>query len=266
MAQHADADAQSLSRDPLTQPIADLRRTQADELFAEITRVCGVDETGTPPTSCQVDRTAPDSEPVAGATTIDEAAQSLVLTLVTRASSLPDDSLDLVTAHAIDLLAAVDKDMANTNPDFDEKLCEAEESSAADDKAKPIDEVDVEAARKLLDDEYAALYGLDLASAYADDPLQYRIDTLRDGHEDRISCLTTTLNNAGSPTPAQAPGYEFDSGEEPTSTPTASAFVSAMESSLIASWRSAAADATSSRWRHNAIELAANAQRLASLN
>lgn len=237
LARQAEADAGTLKGDA-----AGMREFHARQLFDEITRLCGTDSTGLPPSSCEVER-GPGDE--AGANDPAAAAAALTESLVSTSGKLPDESVPLVVAQAIDLAASLPQgsDLGFPVP------------------AEPIaDEALKETAAAMIKEEYAVQFGLDLASAYADDNLQARIDNLRPLHDARIDALREAFPDL----PQRAPGYEVDGGG-PTTTAEAAAFVGDMESNLIDRWRAAASDAftedTPAQWRELIIALAAHAQR-----
>ncbi|WIM66837.1 DUF4439 domain-containing protein [Corynebacterium breve] len=228
-AQQADADAESLVDDPAAR---ELRATQAKELYRDITRLCGVDESGQAPSSCEVDT----PNELDGGTDTPRASAHVMDMVVEKLHVLPDDSVDLVTAQAIDFAA----------------LAEV----ALPDGTTIADETDATAAREMLSQEYAAQYGLGLASAYADDALQERLDVLEDAHQQRIDVLVDSLDEA----PPAATGYEFAGMEPPTTTEAAAEFVEKLEGELVISWRTMPADAKSAEWLDISFALAAHAQ------
>lgn len=211
----------------------DLRAFHAEQLKEEARRLCGTDETGTLPSTCDVGYGDTDL-PASGD------AAALVASTAEAVDKLPDDSVDLVVAQAIDAAAAADLPL---------------------DIAGPIDdEAALEAAKQLASAEYAVDYGLDIASAYGDNQLQGRIDRLRPLHDARLSALHDAFP-AGA-LPAREAGYEIPGGA-PTSPAEAAAFVDKLERDLVERWRTAAAGATTVDWRTTAIILAGHAQRAA---
>ncbi|MDN8593731.1 MULTISPECIES: DUF4439 domain-containing protein [unclassified Corynebacterium] len=211
----------------------ELRIFHAKQLQDEAQRLCGTDDNGETPSTCQVEYDG--THLPVGAD-----AAALVEQTVESTGKVPDESVDLVVAQAIDAAAAADLPL---------------------DIASPIDdEAALEAAKQLASAEYAVDYGLDIATAYADDQLQGRIDTLRTLHDARLSALHDAFP-AGS-LPVREAGYEVHGGA-PTNPAEAAAFVDKLESDLVERWRNAAADATSTDWRGAAIILAGHAQRAA---
>lgn len=214
----------------------ELRAFHADQLKNEARRLCGTDASGAPPSTCNVDYEDTDLPPSG-----DTAA--LVVQTAKAAGKVPEDSVDLVVAQAIDAVAASDEPLALLNTDG------------------PIDDTDaLEAAKLLANAEYAVDYGLDIATAYGDEQLQARIDKLRTLHDARLSSLHDAFPTDAMP--AREAGYEIPGGA-PTNPAEAAAFVDKLESDLVERWRTAAADATSVDWRTAAIILAGHAQRAA---
>ncbi|WP_143063377.1 hypothetical protein [Corynebacterium cystitidis] len=233
LAHQADADAASLS-EPSAQA---LREKQARELYAEISRVCGVDSDGRPPASCEVKQ----ANEATGAANLADAGEAMARFTADEAQQLPDGSIDLVVAQVVDTLAASDF----TLPGAPEVL---------------TDEQDARAALEMAQREYAFRYGLGLASAYADDALQERIDALQDASQERLGLLATVVPEQLHD-PAVAAGYEFQGIEPPTTTEAASALVDSLVHSVVGQWRVTAADANTGTWLYTSAHLAAHAQR-----
>lgn len=214
----------------------ELRAFHADQLKEEARRLCGTDETGTLPSTCDVgygDTDLPASGDIA----------ELVARTAKAADKVPGDSVDLVVAQAIDAVAATEEPLALLSTDA------------------PIEDTDaLEAAQQLAKAEYAVNYGLDIASAYGDNQLQGRIDRLRPLHDARLSSLHDAF--PADALPAREAGYEIPGGA-PTNPAEAAAFVDKLENDLVERWRATAADATSVDWRTAAIILAGHAQRAA---
>ncbi|MDK8797282.1 DUF4439 domain-containing protein [Corynebacterium sp. MSK044] len=215
----------------------ELRATHADQLQEEARRLCGTSEHGDVPTSCNV--TYGDTDLPASGT-----AEDLVTRTATAADKVPAESRDLVIAQAIDAAAA-------------EKL-------PIDGFKPPIEGLEpLNAAKELVSAEYAVEFGLDIASAYADEQLHSRINDLRLLHDARVATLHHTFPTAE--LPAREAGYEIPDGA-PTNPAEATAFVDALENNLVEHWRAAAANADSPEWRELAILLAGHAQSAASQN
>ncbi|WP_288831215.1 DUF4439 domain-containing protein [uncultured Corynebacterium sp.] len=232
LARQAEADSLSLH----DAPAAELRSRQAAQLYDEITRLCGTDAAGAPPATCEVERGPGEA---AGAPDVGALTGSAAEGAARALSSLPDESVDLVVAQAVDATAL---QPVNLPP------------------VTVADTADLEAAREMLRREFAVEYALGLASSYADADLSARIDALGEAAEQRRDYLTGLLAASGE-IPVPAPGYEFSGRPEPADSEQAAALVDEMEECLVAEWRATAAGASTAPWMTAAIALAAQAQR-----
>lgn len=214
-----------------------LRAAHADQLQEEARRLCGINDRGEVPTSCNV--TYGDTDlPASGN------AQDLVAHTAQVATKVPSDSRDLVIAQAIDAAATAELPI--------------------DGFKSPIEGLEpLNAAKELLSAEYAVEFGLDIASAYADTQLHSRINDLRLLHDARVATLHHAFPTGDLPT--REAGYEIPEGA-PTNPAEATAFVHALENNLVEHWRAAAANADSPEWRELAILLAGHAQSAANQN
>lgn len=226
----------------------EMRKFHSEQLKDEALRLCGTDETGATPSTCDVgygDTDLPASESV----------NELVGRTVAAARKVPDESVDLVVAQAIDALALAPVSLAPA-PIAGE---------GAGDGAGLSDDADIAAAHDMLARENALYYGLGLALAYADEGLRSRIGTLREASHERVNLLVELIPaGEGASTEALAPaaGYTFAEGyAEPTSPESAAQLVETMHNDLVTQWRRTAADANSPAWLSEAIALAAHAQR-----
>lgn len=225
--------------------LADLRASQADALLAEIQRLCGINESGTVPVSCEVD--APEA-PESGNTETGgpgEIINAALLDNVLATGEAPEESRDLLTAQAIDLAAA----------DGDTSLPDTPILSS---------EIDLAAARGLLEQELATEYGLGVALAFADADTRTLIDALLTAHRERILALQLLLQDSGE-VPEPQPGYEFDALPEPVDAASARAFANTIAADTLLHWQAAAAVAESANWRSFAVEAAAHAAATPSL-
>lgn len=217
---------------------AELRKFQSEQLQDEALRLCGTDETGQTPQSCNVGY---------GDTDLPAAADGAALLehTVTAADKVPDDSVDLVVAQAIDALALTP--------------VEIEVEAAA-----PLDnDSATQSAADLLARENALYYGLGIALAHADGDLRARIKALREASHERTAVLTRLLDGADDQALVPAAGYAFADGyTEPETPDQAAELVETMQGDLVKQWRYAAAHAESKQWREAAILLAAHAQRV----
>lgn len=156
------------------QATADGRSAHADALYAEIERLCGVDEQGEVPTSCEVEHTAGQLRPSPAPLGAYLEAQ------------VPEESVDLVTSQAIELASLDSSELPAT---------------------VVTDPEDQELVRKVLRQEHAAVYGLEASRAFASDPEW--VDTLVEKHEQRVSVLSEAVPDA----PVAAAGYTFGGAE-----------------------------------------------------
>lgn len=220
-------------------PWREMRLFHAGQLRDEARRLCGTDEQGEPPSTCDVD--FDDSDLPAPSD-----SDKLIQRTVSAAEKVPDESVDLVVAQAIDVLALDQVDLDRIEGPL-------------------ADATDAQTARDLLAREHATRFALDVAQAYAGLELRLRIDTLRNSSEERTEALRRLLASSDDSVDhaiVPAPGYEFaNESDAPTSADEAARLVDKLEGDLITQWRFAAAHAESARWRDAAIRLAAHAQR-----
>ena len=120
---------------------AGIRSSQADALYAEITRLCGTDDAGNPPRSCEVERPTKANRAADSSEVMENAASATTA----AADEVTVESRILVTEQAIALNAWLPGD-APAIPE----LSQPEQKSAAD----------------LLAWEYEQVYALDFARAY----------------------------------------------------------------------------------------------------
>lgn len=143
---------------------ADGRTGHADELAAEITRLCGTHADGTVPESCSY-------------TPGEATAADAFTATVDAVDEVPDDSRDLIARQAVQLAG-------------DAELPAVELSTEA-----------AEQARTLLRAEYAAVSGLGTARAFL--PAE-QVDPLIDAAEHRIDLLREVLSPTGDVPVAEA--------------------------------------------------------------
>lgn len=155
--------------DPQLVELADLahaegRTGQADELTAEIARLCGTHADGSVPESCAYSPGEPPAEDAFAATAdaVDE---------------VPDDSRDLLARQAVQLAGDADLPAVELSPEAAEQ------------------------ARALLRAEFAASYGLSAARAFS--PAD-EVDPLIDAADDRIDLLREVLSPTGDVPVAEA--------------------------------------------------------------
>ncbi|AWB85091.1 hypothetical protein C3E79_06820 [Corynebacterium liangguodongii] len=233
LARQASADELSLGGTPASE----LRKAQADQLAGEALRLCGTSPSGETPSTCNV--SYGDTDLPRGAASESELIARLRADTVAAAARVPESSVDLVVAQAVDTVALEPVRLAP--PSLDR-----------------APEADVEATREALRGEYALEYGLGLATAWADDSLRQRIDALRKAADERREALVSALAPTGE-VPAPAPGYETSAA--PSDAASAAAFVEQLRAAQVARLRRLAAEAQGEAWRDAAIGLAAHAQR-----
>ena len=250
LAQSASADAAALQE--LDADAAALRSQQADELYAEIDRLCGRNEDGQAPRSCAVDRDVPARE-IPG-----EDAAHAVHAVLDDATVATEDQLNhvssesraLVTAQAIALEAWTGDDVA---------------------EAPELTKPEIDQAADLLEWEYEQVYGLDFARSYAAPDQEADIDERLDVHERRILQLQKRLEEQG-PVPQPAAAYSPTAGELPVDADSAKTFVDALAHNDTLKWTDAAAQAAgtagsdsdaeaTNAWRRWLIEVAAQSHR-----
>lgn len=213
---------------------AELRSFHSAQLVDEALRLCGTDTAGETPSSCNVEL---------GETDLPAAdAGALLERTVAAADKVPEESVDLVVAQAVDAVALSPVDLDRI------------EGPLADDTASAAD---------LLARENAFYYGLGIALAHADGDLRARISALREASHERTAALTRLLDGADGQALVPAAGYSFADGyTEPETADQAAELVKTMQGDLVKQWRYAAAHAESKQWREAAILLAAHAQRV----
>lgn len=213
---------------------AQLRGEQAEALLVEISRLCGTDETGALPETCVVEPAElRDTElaPAGGA------GESLERTL-TSLPEVPEESVDLLTTHAIEL-ATADQDTSLPQP------------------PAVADEDDLETARELLTRSYAAEYGLGVAVAFLSPENRPLYDSVLTGIQERILSLQLLLEPTGD-VPVAEPGYEFTTGPDPAAG-MAAEFVRSVAAAEELRWQVAASEAESAEWRSFTVDAAAHA-------
>ncbi len=219
LAQLAEADAEAWSGEGSgdgSGEVSALRAHHAEDLFAEIARLCGTDADGRVPDSCGYEHADPE-------VTAHEDPSGSLAEYVELIPEAPAESRDLLTAQAVDLAALVD-----TVPEAPEMTTE-----------------DAEVARDLLRREFGAVYALDLAQAYADADSTSGLEGLLRAHEERISALEETLAPTGE-VPVPEAGYAFTDLATPTDPASALTFAADVEYSLTQAWAQAATDVDAS--------------------
>ena len=208
------AASDSLALQGVDDAAADMRSSQADALYEEIARLCGTDDQGNLPHSCEVERPtqappAPDSSQV-----LEEAASATT----EAADEVSSESRPIVTQQAITLNAWLPGDA----PDIP-TLSQPHRESAAD----------------LLQWEYEQVFGLDFARAYSEPAAEGRIDTLLSLHHRRIDQLQEALSQNGE-APQPEPAYSSSAATLPSDADSAATFLDTLVERDADKWHAAA--------------------------
>ncbi|QYH19570.1 hypothetical protein JKI95_11205 [Corynebacterium aquatimens] len=214
----------------------ELRRFHSQQLIDEALRLCGTSPNGEVPSSC--DASLDGAELPAA-----ESVSALVDSTVAAANRVPDESVDVVVAQAIDAVALDEVDMQAVGLSGIEA------------------EADVAAAQQLLFAEDQLRYGLTFALAYADEGLRERIRALLDASRERVVALQEILPPAAEPLDVPAAYVFREPDVEPENAEEATRLVDDLQRGLVDQWRLSAAQAESDVWRRDAIYFAAHAQR-----
>lgn len=237
LAQAASADALTLHE--LDADAAALRAQQAEQLYDEIDRLCGRDEDGNTPRSCDVDRDVAPRNSTDVSAVLDDASASSE----EKISAVPEESRALLTTQAIELAAW--------------KNTERAEIAAIPELSEQERTLGVE----LLEWEYQQVYALDVARSYVSPDQEAHVDELLSVHEDRVLQLQGQLEKLGS-VPQPAAAYDSPTGSLPTDAESARAFVDKLAHNDALKWTDAAISAEpSSPWQHWLIAVAAQSHR-----
>lgn len=221
----------------------ELRAFHAEQLQDEMRRLCGTDPSGEVPSSCTIDYSETDL-PHPGD------SEELLSRTVAAAEKVPEESVDLVVAQAIDALALEPVTLDPVGQKDEEGI------------STVTGETDLEAVRTMLAEENAFAYGLDIALAHGDSDLRKHIAALKKSSDERVRALGRLVGPEHPDWIMPAPGYEFTPGHsQPTNAGEAAALAHSLTDRMVEKWRAAAAHAQSAAWREDAIRLAAHAQR-----
>lgn len=218
---------------------ADMRSSQADALFAEIARLCGTDNQGNVPHSCEVDRPTQAPPATDSSQVLEEAASATT----EAADEVSSESRPIVTQQAITLNAWLPGDA----PDIP-TLSQPQRESATD----------------LLQWEYEQVFGLDFARAYSDPAAEGRIDKLLSLHHHRIDQLQEAISQNGE-VPQPEPAYSSGGTTLPSDADSAAAFLDTMMEQDADKWHAAAVAAAqqespNQEWLNWLIGIAAESQ------
>ncbi|MDK8678827.1 DUF4439 domain-containing protein [Corynebacterium accolens] len=218
---------------------ADMRSSQADALFAEIARLCGTDDQGNVPHSCEVDRPTQAPPATDSSQVLEEAAAATT----EAADEVSSESRPIVTQQAITLNAWLPGDA----PDIP-TLSQPQRESATD----------------LLQWEYEQVFGLDFARAYSDPAAEGRIDKLLSLHHHRIDKLQEAISQNGE-VPQPEPAYSSGGTTLPSDADSAAAFLDTLMEQDADKWHAAAVAAAqqespNQEWLNWLIGIAAESQ------
>lgn len=218
---------------------ADMRSSQADALFAEIARLCGTDDQGNVPHSCEVERPTQAPPATDSSQVLEEAASATT----EAADEVNSESRPIITQQAITLNAWLPGDA----PDIP-TLSQPQRESATD----------------LLQWEYEQVFGLDFARAYSDPTAEGRIDKLLSLHHHRIDQLQEALSQNGE-VPQPEPAYSSGGTTLPSDADSAAAFLDTLMEQDADKWHAAAVAAAqeespNQEWLNWLIGIAAESQ------
>ncbi|MGX4760913.1 hypothetical protein ACWJIK_02150 [Corynebacterium minutissimum] len=244
LAQAASADAEALKE--LDTDAASLRAQQAEELYAEIERLCGRTEEGKAPRSCEVDQDVEPREAADVSAVLGDASASTEEQL----DHVAPESRALVVAQAIALEAWNGKE-----PGDAPELKPAEQDQAAE----------------LLEWEYQQVYALDFARSYVTPDLEATIDERLSLHEHRILRLQAALAQLDT-VPQPEAAYDSPTDGLPNDADSARSFIDEVAHNDTLKWTDAATHAAVSSegdsdeeattaWRRWLIAVAAQSHR-----
>lgn len=218
---------------------ANMRSSQADALFAEIARLCGTDDQGNVPHSCEVERPTQAPPATDSSQVLEEAASATT----EAADEVSSESRPIVTQQAITLNAWLPGDA----PDIP-TLSQPQRESATD----------------LLQWEYGQVFGLDFARAYSDPAAEGRIDKLLSLHHHRIDQLQEAISQNGE-VPQPEPAYSSGGTTLPSDADSAAAFLDTLMEQDADMWHAAAVAAAqeespNQEWLNWLIGIAAESQ------
>lgn len=219
MYQDALFDSQAMSE---AEPeLATLRSQHADELLAEIHRICGFDE-GQVPESCQVAVPAIAILPTDDPEKYVSDSQALIL-----------DNLDDIPKNSVALVV--------------EQYIEQAEFAQESEVSVPVDleltEAELATAKDLADREFSAAWSLGVALAQLPETDREEVETAISNHHARASQLQIITSGT---TPA--PGYVSEL-PDPTDEASARSNIETVESNVTQAWHAAASTATTDTWR-----------------
>ena len=230
---HADA-AELSGSDPRG---AEVRERHAEALDAEIRRLCGVLEDGTVPDSCTVPAAtdAPVPTGTGSADVLPESAEQIAR----EAASAPRESVPKLARMHGELAVLTG---TTAEPTTAEHL--------VSDAAFDPDSADLDAAQRALEWQYSAIYGLEVAQAWADPGVAASIGRSVEGHRELAAQLRELLSGVPeSRLPVPAAGYGRPGDQAPTDAGSALATAVRIETDSVLMWQAGAATAEQPVWR-----------------
>lgn len=242
--EEARTDSQALAA--AAPEVAELRAGHAGELDAEIQRVCGLTDEGTPPESCVL------ALPEIAAAPTDDAPGRILSSqefILDHLDQIPGDSVGLLTTQYIEQ-ARFQPRPAEDAPEVPAELA--------------LSAAELDTARELLDREYAAAWGLGTALAYldtdADPSAGTTVTAAIEGHRARADLLLRITATGETPAPEPAAGYTSDLPEL-TDHSSALTLITTVQDNARESWHAAAAAADDPQWRILATRVAGDTAR-----
>ena len=216
---------------------AEVRERHAEALDAEIRRLCGVLEDGTVPDSC----------------TVPEATDATVSATIGSADVLPE-SAELIAREVASVPQESVLKLTRMHGELAVLTGTTAEPSAAetfvDDATFDPDSADLEAALRALEWQYSAIYGLEVAQAWADPPVATSIGEAVAGHRELAEQLRELLSGVPeSRLPVPAAGYGMPEGKAPTDAGSALATAVSIETDSVFMWQADATTAEQPVWR-----------------
>lgn len=233
MHQEALHDAQALAVS--TPDASTLRSEHAEEITAEIERLCGFTDDGILPESCTFETPDIAAAPAADGASHMMASQERILD---HLEEIPTESVPLIIGQYIE--------QARLAPPPEEITIPEDLSLKGEDLTQ---------AQDLLAGEYAAAWALGVALAYVSPDLTDATQDAIDRHREYAAVLRTTIAPFADTAPSE-PGYDLAGLTEPTDPDTALTLIREVQDNAVTSWHNAASVATDPGWRILASRIA----------
>lgn len=234
---------------------ADGRSEDATALENEIYRLCGQHDDGSTPESCQDPLISQE-----GTTPVHENSGQIILDNI---ATVPQDSLAVVVPQYTALAAA-----GNAVPPVHAADLSAEANSKSNDEDL---NADIDSVTSALNHELAAIYGLGVASSFADSDTRGQIMEMIDQRQERVRALEETLASADAVAenqtlPTGDAAYDLSAYTTPVDEGTARAFLTEIAADDESFWEATTSRAHAQSWRYQSLVVAGlAAQRAASL-